>query len=163
MAHPAEEEKTVADTYVVERSMTINASPADLYERISNFRNWAEWSPWEDLDPDMQQNYHGDDGTVGSGYSWKGNRKAGQGRMRISDLEAPDRVTIDLQFEKPFKSQSVTEFALNPDGDGTNVTWKLTGTHNWMSKVMGIFMSMDKTLGKDFEKGLQNLKSVSES
>ncbi len=152
----------MADTYVVERSMTINASPADLYGRISNLRNWTEWSPWEDLDPDMQQDYVGDDGTVGSGYRWKGNRKAGQGRMRITDLEAPDRVTIDLQFEKPFKSQSVTEFALTPDGDGTKVTWNLTGTHNWMSKVMGIFMSMDKMLGKDFEKGLQNLKSVSE-
>lgn len=153
----------MADTYVVERSLTINASPEVIYDKTSNFQNWTAWSPWQDLDPDLEQKYHGDDGTVGAGYSWRGNRKAGQGKMRITDLEAPNRVTIDVMFEKPFKSQSVTEFALTPEGDGTNVTWTMTGTHNWMSKIMGIFMSMDKMIGKDFEKGLANLKATSES
>jgi len=152
----------MADMYKVERSLKIDAPPQELFEKTSNFRHWTEWSPWEDLDPDMKKNYHGEDGTVGSGYSWKGNRKAGQGRMKISDLESPNRVTIDLQFEKPFKSQSVTVFSLTPDGDGTKVTWTMNGNHNWMSKIMGIFMSMDKMIGKDFEKGLRNLKSVSE-
>ena len=111
----------------------------------------------------MQKRFHGDDGSVGSGYSWKGNRKAGQGRMTISDLSAPETVAIDLRFEKPFKSESVIEISLAPDGDGTEVTWTMTGHHNWMSKIMGIFMPMDKMVGKDFEKGLAQLKAVSEA
>lgn len=153
----------MADTYVVERSLKIDASPEEVFGRTSNFKKWADWSPWEDLDPDMQKRFHGDDGSVGSGYSWKGNRKAGQGRMTISDLSAPEMVAIDLRFEKPFKSESVIEISLAPDGDGTEVTWTMTGNHNWMSKIMGIFMPMDKMVGKDFEKGLAQLKAVSEA
>lgn len=152
----------MADTYVVERSLKIDASPQEIFDKTSNFRNWEEWSPWEDLDPNMKKRYHGEDGAVGSGYSWKGNRKAGQGRMTISDLEAPNRVAIDLRFEKPFKSQNVNTFELTPEDGGTKVTWRMTGSHNWMSKIMGIFMPMEKMIGRDFEKGLANLKSAAE-
>ena len=152
----------MADTYVVERSLRIDAAPQVLFDMTSNFRNWEEWSPWEELDPNMEKRFHGDDGSVGSGYSWKGNRKAGQGRMTISELQSPNRVAIDLRFEKPFKSQSVNTFELTPEDGGTNVTWTMTGSHNWMSKIMGVFMPMDKLVGKDFEKGLAKLKAVAE-
>lgn len=153
----------MASTYVVERSLVIDAPPHEVFGRVSNFRNWSEWSPWEELDPSMQKTYTGKDGAVGSTYSWQGNRKAGHGRMMISGLDAPTGATIDLQFLKPFKSQSTTAFHLAEDGGSTRVTWTMTGAHTWMSKIMGIFVSMDKMIGKDFEKGLANLKTVSEA
>ena len=153
----------MADTYVVERSIAVDAPPQDVYERVSNFRRWSEWSPWDQLDPNMTKTYEGKDATVGSSYSWQGNRKAGSGKMTISDLDAPSRVTIDLRFLKPFKSQSTTQFALAPEAGRTHVTWTMTGKHTWMSKIMGIFVSMDKLVGKDFVKGLEKLKSTSEA
>ena len=153
----------MAGTYVVERTETINASPERVFEKIADFRKWSEWSPWEELDPNMQKTYEGTDGAVGAKYSWQGNRKAGRGEMTMSSLVPSSGATIDLRFLKPFKSHSTTAFALAPEGDGTKVTWTMTGAHTWMTKIMGLFVSMDKMIGKDFDKGLAKLKAVVES
>lgn len=153
----------MADTYTVERSITIDAPAERVYEQIADFRRWTGWSPWEGLDPAMQRVYAGAVSGPGAVYVWQGNRKAGTGRMEITGGEAPTHVDIDLVFEKPWKSHSQTAFSLTPAGDATQVTWTMTGPHTRMSKVMGVVMSMDKMLGKDFDKGLARLKAVSES
>ena len=49
-----------------------------------------------------------------------------------------------------------------PSGEGSQVTWTMTGPKTLMTRVMGIFTSMDKIVGKDFEKGLARLKAVAE-
>jgi hypothetical protein len=95
-------------------------------------------------------------------YSWSGNRKAGQGRMEILDATEPTKVDIDLRFEKPWKSQNLTAFTIEPEGSGSRVTWSMTGSKTMMTRIMGIFTSMDKMIGPDFEKGLARLKRVAE-
>ena len=72
------------------------------------------------------------------------------------------RVKIDLVFEKPFKAHNTTVFAIRPSGEASEVTWTLTAPKTLMIRVMGIFTSMDKMVGKDFEKGLARLKAVAE-
>jgi hypothetical protein len=146
-----------SDTYTVERQRRIDAPPALVREQIVDLRRWVSWSPWEDLDPDLQRTYGGPVAGVGAWYEWDGNRKAGKGRMEITDVDE-STVTIDLRFLRPFKSQSTTAFRLEPDGDGTLVTWTMTGPNTFMMKVMGIFTSMEKMIGPDFEKGLDRLK-----
>jgi len=42
------------------------------------------------------------------------------------------------------------------------VLWTMSGTKTFMTKVMGVFSSMDKMIGPDFEKGLDRLRKVSE-
>ena len=64
---------------------------------------------------------------------------------------------------KPFKSQSETVFSLDPADTGTQVTWTMTGDHTALSRIMSVFVSMDKMVGKDFEKGLAQLKADVES
>jgi len=49
-----------------------------------------------------------------------------------------------------------------PQGSATNVHWVMTGPANLMSKVMQVFMSFDKMIGKDFETGLTSLKQLTE-
>jgi Polyketide cyclase / dehydrase and lipid transport len=153
-----------ADTYVVERSATIEAPPARIYEQIADFHNWRSWSPWEDLDPDLQRSYSGADSGIGAIYGWSGNRRAGRGRMEITDAAEPSKVQIALTFEKPFKARNETVFAISPDesGSGSRVTWSITGEKTFMMKVMGLFTSMDRFLGPDFEKGLAGLKAATE-
>lgn len=153
----------MADTYTVERSRVIEAPIERVYAQVADFHHWTAWSPWEDLDPDMQRTYAGADAGPGAIYTWRGNRKAGTGRMEITDATAPTTVEIDLVFEKPWKSRSTTAFSLQPQGEATEVTWTMTGPHSTMTKVMGFFISMDTMLGKDFEKGLGRLKKVAES
>ncbi len=151
-----------ADTYAVERSVTIDAPPACIYDQIANFHSWTNWSPWEDVDPELKRTYSGAESGTGAAYGWSGNRRAGQGRMEIIDATAPSRVEIDLAFEKPWKARNDTLFTIQPEGSGSRVTWSMTGRRTLMTKVMGIFKSMDKFLGPDFEKGLARLKTVAE-
>jgi uncharacterized protein YndB with AHSA1/START domain len=151
-----------ANTYTVERSATIDAPPARIYDQIADFHNWTRWSPWEDVDPELTRTYSGAESGIGAVYNWSGNRKAGQGRMEIIDAVEPSRVQIDLVFEKPWKARNDTELTIRPEGSGSRVTWSMTGKNTLVTKVMSIFTSMDKILGPDFEKGLSRLKTAAE-
>ena len=152
-----------AETYTVVRATTIDAAPADIYDQIANFHNWTNWSPWEGLDPELERTHSGAESGSGAVYRWSGNRKAGQGRMAITDAVAPSMVQIDLVFEKPWKARSDTSFTIEPEGSGSRVTWSMTGQKTLMTRAMGVFKSMDKLIGPDFEKGLAGLKATTEN
>jgi len=145
-------------TYTVERSASMEAAPERVYAQIADFHNWTQWSPWEDVDPALERSYSGAGSGKGATYAWSGNRKAGQGRMQITAATKPSTVLIDLVFEKPFKARNDTVFTIVPEGSGSRVTWSMTGKRTLVTKVMGVFKSMDAFLGPDFEKGLARLK-----
>jgi hypothetical protein len=150
------------DRYTVVRSKTMNAPAERIFEQIADFHNWTNWSPWEDVDPELKRLYSGPDSGKGAVYGWSGNRKAGQGRMEITEATHPSLVRVDLQFEKPFKSHNDTVFTIESEGSESRVTWTMTGEKTFMTKVMGIFTSMDKMIGPDFEKGLERLRATTE-
>lgn len=152
----------MSDTYTVQRSTTIDAPPDEVYGHMIDFRNWTAWSPWEEMDPDMNKSFAGAEIGTGSKYSWSGNRKVGEGSMEITDAKEHSEIHIDLEFLKPFKASNGTLFTLTPSGGGTEVTWAMTGKKTFMTRVMGIFKSMDAMVGPDFEKGLAKLKAVAE-
>ena len=153
-----------SNTYTVERSATIAAEPEQIYERIADFHQWMAWSPWEDLDPNQERTFSGAESGVGARYAWSGNRKAGRGRMEITEAQPPTQVRIALDFEKPFKSANTIDFFLTQEGpNATRVRWTMIGPKTLTTKVMGLFTSMDKMVGPDFEKGLARLKDVVET
>jgi hypothetical protein len=148
--------------FEVTRSTTIQADPARVHGLINDFREWTAWSPWEDVDPDLQRTYSDPSSGVGAHYAWKGNRKAGEGSMEITG-SAADRIDIELAFLKPFRNTQQVEFVLTPAGGGTDVTWRMSGQHEGLMRVFSKVMSMDKLIGKDFEKGLARLKAAAEA
>jgi uncharacterized protein YndB with AHSA1/START domain len=150
------------DTFVVQRTATVKADPGKVFPCINDFHNWAAWSPYEKIDPTMQKTFSGAASGKGAVYEWKGNNKAGTGRMEILESSAPNKITIRLDFLKPFEGHNTSEFMMSPKGDSTEVTWAMRGPSAFMMKVMHVFISMDKMLGKDFEEGLANLKAVAE-
>lgn len=150
------------DTFSIERSATIDAPATAVYERLADFHRWAEWSPWEELDPDMARTFSGAEAGKGAVYEWSGNKKAGAGRMEILDVEAPTLVSVDLRFLKPFKAHNATRFELVEEAGSTTVRWVMTGPKTFMTRVMGVFKSMDAMVGPDFEKGLAKLKVAAE-
>lgn len=83
--------------------------------------------------------------------------------MEIRECRRASSLTIALTFLKPFKSENTIVFTLVPDGDATLVTWTMTGPKTLMTRVIGIFTSMDKLVGPDFEKGLTQLKALLEA
>ncbi|MGO4301695.1 SRPBCC family protein [Leifsonia sp. RAF41] len=148
----------MAGTLSVERALQIRATRDQLLPHIARLPEWTQWSPWEDLDPDLSRDYTGEPGAIGSTYAWSGNRKAGSGRMRVTAVEA-DHVGIHLEFTRPFRSSNELRFILEPDGDGTRVTWRMETPRKLIYRVM----SLEKLVGGDFEKGLRKLKQVAET
>lgn len=147
----------------VARSASVNAPAAVIYRQVADFHRWEAWSPWEKLDPAMKKTYSGPESGTGASYAWAGNSKVGEGKMAILDAEPGRRVEIRLEFIRPFASLSQTEFSFAPKGEATEVTWAMAGDSNFVAKVFGVFMNMDKAIGGDFERGLASLKAVSEA
>jgi len=147
--------------YSVERSITVNAPSHQVHGLVDDFHRWTLWSPWEDLDPALQRSYTGPDQGVGAHYEWSGNRKAGQGSMDITG-SAPEGIDITIDFLKPIKAANQTRFSFVSSGSGTEVRWVMTGEQKGWMAVLGKFVSMDRMIGPDFEKGLARLKAVAE-
>jgi hypothetical protein len=149
------------NTFHVERTTTIKAPPEKIVPLLTDFHRWQQWSPYEKLDPAMKRTISGAPSGPGAIYEWSGNSQAGAGRMEILNASNAG-VKIKLDFTKPFASHNIAEFRLEPHGDTTNVTWSMTGPQMYISKVICLFMNMDKMVGKDFETGLANLKAIAE-
>jgi hypothetical protein len=147
----------------VERSIIIGTQPAAVFPHINDLHKMQVWSPWESLDPKMIHTYSGPAEGVGSKMAWAGNSQAGEGSMEVIESKPDELVRFRLDFVKPFASQSTAEYTLRPGGAGTTVTWAMYGPKAYVSKVMCMFMSMDKMIGGKFEEGLASLKKVAEA
>lgn len=154
---------TRPDSFRVQRTAIIKAPPAKVFALLDDFRQWARWSPWEKLDPDLQRTFSGPPSGKGAIYEWTGNNKVGAGRMEITEPTPPNKLVIKLDFIMPFEGHNIAEFTLEPQGDGTQLTWAMHGPSPFVSKLMQVFVSMDALIGKDFEAGLANLKALAEA
>ena len=150
------------DTFRMQRVATVRAPAERIFSLLSDFHQWGAWSPWEHRDPAMKRSYSGAASGVGAVYAWEGNKQVGRGRMEIVEASAPSKIIIKLDFLAPFEAHNTAEFTMRPQGDATEVSWLMHGPASLMSKVMQVFFSMDKMVGKDFEAGLANLKRATE-
>ena len=157
---------TKPDTFSVRRAATVKAPPEKIFSLINDFHQWGTWSPWENKDPAMKRSYSGAPSGKGAIYAWDGNKNVGSGRMEILDASQPSKIVIKLDFFKPFEAHNTAEFTMLPQGDASNaatdINWQMHGPAPFMSKVMQVFMNVDRMVGKDFEIGLANLKRLTE-
>lgn len=151
------------DTFRLQRALSINASLQQVFAQLNDFHHWPAWSPWVGLDPQMQSIYSGAAAGTGAVYEWRGNNKVGAGRMEIIEITAPGWLKIKLDFLRPMVAHNITEFALAARDGQTHVTWAMYGPSPYLSRLMTTFISMDRLVGKDFERGLARLKAVCES
>jgi hypothetical protein len=149
--------------YVVTRGVKVAAPPAAVFAQVNDFHNWEAWSPWAKRDPNAKATFEGPSSGTGAVFGWSGNDEVGEGKMTLTESRPHDLIGIRLDFIKPFASTATQQFTFKPEGDQTTVTWSMTGKKNFMSKAVCMFMNMDKMVGGDFEKGLAELKKVSEA
>ncbi|MCP3416510.1 SRPBCC family protein [Bradyrhizobium brasilense] len=153
---------TKPGTLRVTRAISINAPAERIFPLIDDFHQWTPWSPYENRDPAMKRIYRGAGRGQGAAYAWDGNKNVGAGRMEILQSSAPSKIVIKLDFIKPFEGHNTAEFTMLPQGNATSVTWTMYGPAVFMSKVMQVFMNLDRMIGRDFEVGLANLKKLTE-
>jgi hypothetical protein len=147
-------------TFRVMRSAIIPVTPDSVFPYINDLHHWKSWSAWSKKDLNMQTTYSGMPSGKGAIYVWSGNKNVGSGRMEIIESIPPIFVVIKLDFITPFKGHNKTSFALQPVPEGTKVVWVMDGPMAFIPRVFSLFVDMDKMIGKDFEEGLEGLKTI---
>jgi uncharacterized protein YndB with AHSA1/START domain len=153
---------TKPKTFRIQRSVSIDAPPERVFAHIDNLHDWARWAPQDREDPSMKRTYSGPTNGKGAVSEWIGSGSSGRGRMLITDSLPSKRVSIQVDWVKPFVARNVNDFVLEGTGTSTKVTWTMQGPNLYVMRIMGIFVNMDRTMGKHFENGLANLKAVAE-
>jgi uncharacterized protein YndB with AHSA1/START domain len=150
------------DDYRLTRSTVIWAPAAKIFPHVNDLRQWENWSPWAKLDPNAKISFEGPLAGPGAMFHWSGNDKIGAGTMTITESKPNDRIATRTDFTRPFEGSSNADFVFSQTGDQTNVIWTMSGTQNFIGKAICLVMSMERTVGPDFERGLAQLKAVSE-
>ena len=148
------------DKFSVQRSAILPAPASAVFPHVNDLHLWEAWSPWAKKDPNAKNTYSGAPAGEGASVAWAGNKEVGEGRMTITTSRPNEAVRIKLEFFKPFKATNAAEFAFKPEGNGTLVVWTMAGTSNFMGKLFGLMINCDAMIGRDFEKGLANLREV---
>jgi hypothetical protein len=152
---------TRPDRFAVQRSTSIKASADKIFPFINDLRSFNTWNPFEQKDPNIKGTYSGPPSGKGAGYDFEGAR-SGTGRIEVTDVDPPAKVTMRLTMIRPLHADNRVEFTLEPQGDTTRVTWSMDGNVPFVGKVIHLIFNMDKMVGQDFEAGLAALKALTE-
>jgi uncharacterized protein YndB with AHSA1/START domain len=146
----------------VERTATITAPPAMVFDNVNDFHKWDAWSPWAKLDPNAKITFEGPQSGTGTIMTWAGNNQVGEGKMTLTESRPNELVKINVDIVKPMEGSSTSEFGFKPEGDQTAVTWTMSGHQNFIAKAMCLVMNGKKMMSDIMDKGLANMKSVAE-
>ncbi len=153
---------TLNNTYEVSRTKIMHAPIEVVYDNVNDFKNWPTWSPWLEKDTLAELSYS--DITFGkdASYSWKSNDKeVGEGSMTTIESVSFRSILQKITFLKPWESESEVSWSFKPVSEGTEVTWSMKGEMSFGEKAYMAFNGgMDKMVGPDYEKGLDNLDAV---
>lgn len=146
----------------VERTVTINAPPSQIFNQINNFRNWSNWTAWAKKDTNMTNTYEGSETGEGSIYKWSGNENVGNGILTMTKSDSNQGIWYNMSMEDG-QFQSKGYITYEPMGDQTNVKWgyQANAGSNILFKYVMVFFK--PYIEHDFDEGLQGLKSLVES
>jgi Polyketide cyclase / dehydrase and lipid transport len=149
-------------TLTIDRAIDVHAPPERIFPLVDDLRRWPAW-PADADEAKAARTYGPTAAGKGATATWAGTGNAGAGRMEITESTPPSHVTVVVDFRKPFVAHNVNDFSLERRADGTRVTWSWRGTNVFILKMMSVFVSPDRMMGKHFEAGLDALKKRAES
>lgn len=149
-------------SYTVEKQVVIAAPPETVFPLLNDFHRWAEWSPWQRVDPKARQTFEGPSSGAGATFGWSGNEDLGEGTLTITGSKGPEHLSIAAEFVRPASTGDTMDFALTPLAAGTLVSWTMHGHHSLSQKVFSLVVDAKNFVGRDLELGLANLKDAVE-
>jgi len=136
-------------------SRDLEASPEQIFAQVNNAENWKNWSPWFNLDPDMEVTYG--EKTIGEGasYAWKSEKKmVGVGAMIIGESITNEKVGTILKFDG--EEDSYADINISPnEGGGSTVLWDFESEYHAQMPWQRFQMTFYRMMLKDsYNKGL---------
>ena len=150
--------------YSISTEVIINKPKAAVFDYLKFLKNQNKFSVWASLDPNMKTEFRGTDGTEGFVSAWDSDMKnVGKGEQEILKIVDGERIDYEIRFLKPYKSVSWAFLSTAAVNDNqTRVRWEFNGNMKYPTNLMLLFMNMEKMVGNDLNKGLQNLKTILE-
>ncbi|WP_228458684.1 SRPBCC family protein [Chryseobacterium aureum] len=147
-----------------EKTISINAPVDKVWQNTNSLRAMDQWSPWNDLDPNMKKDWTGTTGQPGEKVCWDSkNENAGKGCQELKKVdEAGKRVDTEIRFLTPYESEANAYVTVVPEEKGSKATWGFTSQIPYPFTLMKLLMNMEDAIGKDYQKGLSRLKTLSE-
>lgn len=152
---------TRPNTYTVERSLKMNATPDKIYPHLISFKKGLEWSAWEKTDKDVKRTFTGPESGMGAVYEFEG-KKSGHGKLSFKKLVPNEIVKMDLTFYKPMQGSNDVTYSLKKEGAETIMTYHMTGPAPITARIIWLFADMDKYMGDKFNESMQSLKTLVE-
>ena len=150
--------------YDVSRTTVINKPREEVYNFARQLKKQPLWNPWFSRDPDAIMKYKGEDGKMGASFYWKGNGKAGEGIQRITKAKQGRIFETKILFIKPVKVNALTYIGVKElEPEKSKIVWGVRGHLAFPLTIISLFHSPEKALGKNFDKGLKDLKRILES
>lgn len=151
-----------SSSYRVVRTAKFAAPPASVFAQSNDLRKYQTWNPFGKSDSKASYVYEGPPTGVGSILKWSGTGQTGEGTMTIVESRPNESVRYRLIFIRPMAGTGDMALTFQAQGSQTLVTWTMEGDKNYLAKLMGLFMNMDKMMGGAFERGLAELKTIAE-
>jgi len=145
--------------FSMSRSIEINAPVAVVFTKLTDLNEYVKWNPFPEGDLTNTANVTGLG--VGSYLVWKG-EKTGEGKMTIATIEPEQKIAIKMEFYKPMSSEGLVHWITKATSDTkTEMTWTFDQDLSYFNRYFGLFM--EAMMGKHFEKGLVNYKTLIEA
>lgn len=145
----------------IEKTIVIHQPVEVVMDHVGDLHHYRDWNPWQKMDPSSKTKIEGQVKTAGHKYSWHG-KKVGIGSLTLLNIDNK-HIHFELEFIKPFKSKAKDNWLFEHWGQSdTKVTWQNSGELPFpVARLMGPALS--KSLNKQFEQGLKNLKNMCEA
>jgi hypothetical protein len=153
---------TRPNTYTVERSLKMNATPEKIFPYLISFKKGLEWSAWEKTDKDVKRAFTGPESGMGAVYEFEG-EKSGHGKLSFKSIVPNELVKMDLTFYKPMQGSNDVTYSLKKEGDETVMKYHMTGPAPIIARIIWLFADMDKFMGDKFNQSMQSLKTIVEA
>lgn len=148
--------------FKISREILIQAPPEVIYPHLNNSKLANDWMPWSEKYLGLEIKTSGPEEGVGARSTWDSDTKMGTGEALVVENKENEYVMTKLTYVKPMAMEQLAVTSLHPQENGTIVRWSVTGKNSFVGRLMCTFMDMDEMVGKEFMKGLNNLKAIVE-
>jgi hypothetical protein len=147
---------------VLRAEIAVRCSPRAAYDLVRSYADFYRWSPFVAQDPALTYEVKGEDGAVGAEFHWLGRQGKDKGKQTLTALEAPSRIEMRCDIEKPFVAHPTFVYTFAPAPEGVRVAQVFTLESGlvdafflWVFRVRGQMVATN-------ELGLSRLKDVLE-
>ena len=138
----------------VSRSLPIPAAPTVIFPYLDDLEAWTEWTPWGDVESEIQGSSSG----PGATRIWN-DPEFGAGSLTLLDVETPSRVAYRTDLEDG-GIRFEGELRVEPTESGATVIWTEVVSWGWNPLLGWTSLGLEEAQGRQLAEALVRLRDV---